>query len=281
MSVIIPLKEDEINIITNGDMLLDNHIDKFSLILESCSNYRLCTTLMKYHPQLIESVPQNVKHIQLLHSGSRKKGHWVCSYYDTKSIYIYDSLNSRELNEDQLIFLKRLFPFYSFHQKGSVIFPPVQHQTNFTDCGVFAIAFCRSLLFELDPREENIQYNIPLMRNHLLSIYQTCRIEHFPTITQLPLLLSFNILRERSAKQKQDWVQLFHEKNEFISQTSSVVSNIQEDTLTNSVVTILPPATTSNRNGRKSQLNVTKLENTIIINGRKLTLNLVEKFHNI
>jgi len=46
--------------------------------------------------------------------------------------------------------LKRLFPTYDF-DKNPVKFPTVQRQPNYSDCGVFAIVFATSLLFNIKP----------------------------------------------------------------------------------------------------------------------------------
>jgi len=46
--------------------------------------------------------------------------------------------------------LKRLFPTYDF-DKSPVKFPIVQRQPNYSDCGVFAIVFATSLLFNNKP----------------------------------------------------------------------------------------------------------------------------------
>jgi len=54
----------------------------------------------------------------------------------------------------------------------------VQKQPNSSDCGVFAIAFDISLLFNIKP--DKVKYNIGLMRSHLIKILESNVIEHFP-----------------------------------------------------------------------------------------------------
>ena len=70
-----------------------------------------------------------------------------------------------------------MYPFLTFNKKN-IQFPRVQQQPNGNDCGVFAIAFAVSLLFGLKPN--TIRYEHSLMRNHLLRIFETNIIEHFP-----------------------------------------------------------------------------------------------------
>ena len=103
-----------------------------------------------------------------MHSGTNagdivggKDGHWVCSYYDGNSIFIYDSLNSGQLHSDHHIFLNQLYPDYVL-KKIPVLFPKVQRQDNNCDCGVFAIANANSLYFQKNP--ENMSYDTAKMR---------------------------------------------------------------------------------------------------------------------
>ena len=58
-------------------------------------------------------------------------------------------------------------------------FPRVQTQPNTRDCGVFAIAFAVSLLFNILP--DKVTYKHALMRQHLLQMFQSNSIEHFPS----------------------------------------------------------------------------------------------------
>jgi len=56
----------------------------------------------------------------------------------------------------------------------------VQSQPNGNDCGVFAIAFAVSLLFNLQPNK--IIYDHNLMHQHLAEMFQSNRTEHFPQV---------------------------------------------------------------------------------------------------
>lgn len=84
-----------IQIILRGEWLEDIHIDYFNLLLKSCSDYRPRESWKIQCPDKIEPVLKYQKHIQILHSCSdvatNLDGHWICSYYDTNMIYIYDS----------------------------------------------------------------------------------------------------------------------------------------------------------------------------------------------
>jgi len=87
--VLMPAEKD---IITKDEWLTDLHIDSFQRLLQSCSDYKPVETLSIQRLDLIQPIPINKKHIQILHS-SFGGGHWVCSYYDRKNIFIYNSLN--------------------------------------------------------------------------------------------------------------------------------------------------------------------------------------------
>ncbi|KAK0076096.1 hypothetical protein PV326_011075, partial [Microctonus aethiopoides] len=116
-------------------------------------------------PNSIKPVPQNKKHIQILHSLDQ---HWVCSYYDGGNLFIHDSLNKKGFQEGHFEYLSRLFPSYRYDLRP-VQFPTVQQQPNFDDCGVFAIAFAISLLFNIDPHKD-LKFRIPQKVHSLLPI---------------------------------------------------------------------------------------------------------------
>ncbi|XP_011699658.1 PREDICTED: uncharacterized protein LOC105456969 [Wasmannia auropunctata] len=165
------------------ECLNNNHIDYFGLLLKNCSEYHPRESWRIHCPDTIEPVSEDQEHIQILYSCNDIKtninGHWVCSYYNTKTIYIYDSLNLKWLHVHHKIYLEKLYPFYTFEKK-SIQFPKVQEQSNKNDSGVFAIAFAVSLLFGLQPN--TIMYDHSLMRQHLTQIFQSNKIEHFPRI---------------------------------------------------------------------------------------------------
>ena len=145
--VLLPKEKD---IIIQGEWLTDMHMEHFGHLLQNCSEFRPVETWRVQCLDTIQPMPIDKKHIQILHSSSSPfDGHWVCSYYNMKHIFIYDSLNSKKFHEHHKKFLTRLFPTYNF-EKHPVKFPTVQRQPNSNDCGVFAIAFAISLLFNLN-----------------------------------------------------------------------------------------------------------------------------------
>jgi len=124
------------NIIAQGKWLEDIHMEHFYHLLKSCSDYRSVSTFQCYNSDTILSISESKKHIQILHSSDfdlhsyesglldlclhellNVNGHWVCSYYDTRDVYIYDSSNKKKLHKHHEQFLRRLFPFYSFDKK--------------------------------------------------------------------------------------------------------------------------------------------------------------------
>ena len=152
------LSEEDKMRIMNGSRLKDTHVDLFHELLRSHSNNKynprstlLLPHIMKY-PQStrFKSVPPNTPQLQLLHSCEDLcekciGGHWICSYYDGKAIFIYDSFNCSKLNIRYETFLRKLFPHFDEKPK---YFQKVQYQNNLDDCGVFAIAFAISLFFQ-------------------------------------------------------------------------------------------------------------------------------------
>lgn len=111
--------------------LEDTHIDHFGFLLKMYSKYEYQPreSMRIQVPETIEPIAKDQRHIQILHNCSdirtNADGHWVCSYYDTEVIYIYDLLNSKQLHVHHKIFLERLYSFYNFNTQA-VYFPTVQ-----------------------------------------------------------------------------------------------------------------------------------------------------------
>lgn len=94
--------------------------------------------------------------------------------------------------------MHKIFPNFSFDQRF-LKFPIVQKQPNGNDCGLFAIAFAVSLVYNYI-KPEKVKYNQNLMRSHLIKIFECNVIEHFPQdpsygISQKVLPLS--VVRQR------------------------------------------------------------------------------------
>ncbi|XP_067213884.1 serine/threonine-protein kinase 10-like [Linepithema humile] len=191
----IMLSLDQKEIIVQGGWLNDEHMDYFNQFLKNCSDYKPEETWKLQRLEYIKPIPEDKKHIQILHSTQ----HWICSYYDRKNLFIYDSLNKKELHSDHEKFLRQLFPTYPFNERP-VKFPTVQKQPNGNDCGVFAIAFAISLLFNIKP--EKVRYDHSLMRSHLINIFESNMIEHFPqdlNNNTLQKVLPLAIIKKREA----------------------------------------------------------------------------------
>ena len=127
----------------------------FTSMVQNLTTFLPYLTLYRQRLERILPVPKKIKHIQILHS----PGHWICTYYDTNCLYIYDSLNNKTLHESHILFLRRLYPDLD---EIRIVFPEVQSQMNSIDCGVHAIAIAISLLFNIKP--ETVKYNRSLMR---------------------------------------------------------------------------------------------------------------------
>jgi len=192
------LSSEQKSIIVQGRWLNDLHMDHFNYLLERYSDFRPVGTWRVQAIHRVQPVSINKKHIQIL--PERELGiHWTCCYYDTNNIFVYDSLNTKMLSMCQKQFLEKLFPTYDFI-KYPVQFPVVQEQQNGSDCGVFAIAFAVSLLFNIKP--ENVRYDVSLMRPHLIKILESNVIEHFPQNSKYAPLknLSLKVIRSEKIK---------------------------------------------------------------------------------
>lgn len=93
------------DIIKNGGRLNDYHIERFHNLLLRFTIYKPQHTGRLQVLSKIKPMAEGEKNIQILFSNSE---HWLCSYYDGKLLYIYDSSKSDTLDADFKIFLKKL-----------------------------------------------------------------------------------------------------------------------------------------------------------------------------
>ena len=117
---------------------------------------------------------------QILHTSTH---HWVLvSNIGCKpsTINLYDSLCYGRLTS----FVKKQIAGLLLEQSPSITvnIQPVQQQSNSVDCGVFAIAFLVSILFNQDPTCHT--FNLGSMRQHLLKCLHQDVFEPFPMAKQ-------------------------------------------------------------------------------------------------
>ena len=113
---------------------------------------------------------------QILHTGTH---HWVLvSNKGCKpaSINLYDSLYNGSISSST----KKQIAGLLFESSPSITIniPHVHYQPNYVDCGVFAIAFLVSLLFNHDPA--TLIYSEGSMRSHLLKCLSEDKFSPFP-----------------------------------------------------------------------------------------------------
>ena len=168
--------------INNTCQLDNNHIYTFLKLAVECSlGYSFFLSTQILH-SLHHEIPASQKHIQLLNMHSGPDVHWICTYYDSKNLFIFDSLNSKEIHPEYLHVLQILHPYLFATNNACILFPNVQAQENVSDSGVLAIAFATFVLRGL--RAERIIYESCRMRDHLLSMLTNKKIEHFPCVVE-------------------------------------------------------------------------------------------------
>lgn len=160
----------------------DDAVNRFHIILEANTNFKPQCSLLIQKPELIQSMPEYEKHVQIIFNDRgidgdfKKVGHWAAIYYNGQgTVYIYDSLY-KELTKKQRLFLRRMFRF-----EFTIDFVSnIQQQRNVYDCGIFAINFATSLALGIKPEEHYIC--IDTMRTHLVTILNTNTLILFPSI---------------------------------------------------------------------------------------------------
>ena len=114
--------------------------------------------------------------VQILHTGN---AHWVCVSSVgclPGSVNLYDSMfhDVIELEVEEQV---QDLLAESFIGINTV---PVQQQLNGSDCGVFAIAFATCIVYGIKP--EDVTFDIPKMRPHLVECLRSNLIVPFPVI---------------------------------------------------------------------------------------------------
>ena len=116
-----------------------------------------------------------------MHAGSL---HWLCvanmsrNKKDNGTHYIFDSLARRSVRED----INNQIANYACSSVTELVLHTEsgQQQTNFVDCGLFAIAFATSLAYGEDPRK--MYYDENLLRPHLVKCLTENKMSPFPTL---------------------------------------------------------------------------------------------------
>ncbi|XP_055685061.1 uncharacterized protein LOC129791128 [Lutzomyia longipalpis] len=179
-----PIPEWNIQDIRNSEVYLTNHhITRFIDIINKCytNNYMfptdfICDMGLKH----VKAKGRNKRNVQILFlepKGNDKIGHWVTTVHKNKTIYVYDSLDWKSLNEICLKFLKKMYPT-TMKNKNSIKYMKTCQQNDSYSCGVHAIANSVALLNNIDP--SNLCYKIEEMRDHLYNILKTEDVSMFP-----------------------------------------------------------------------------------------------------
>nr|XP_047145432.1 uncharacterized protein LOC124818498 [Hydra vulgaris] len=123
--------------------------------------------------------------VQVLHDGNL---HWICvSTYNCKpgEIFMFDSLFHGSISVETK---KQICSILHCKKKCILVkVLPVQQQTNFLDCGLYAIAWARQILENKSIPSTSIMFEQGQMRNHLLSCIKKNHLNLFP-VTENPLL---------------------------------------------------------------------------------------------
>lgn len=129
---------------------------------------------MVYRPRDFDI--QTGEFVQVLNNGN---GHWVTiSTVGVKSpavVKVYDSYYCSASDELKMQIASIL---HSEHPVIQLHFPAVQKQSGSSDCGLFALAFATSIVFNVRPEE--CLFEQRLMRSHLTSCFEERNISMFP-----------------------------------------------------------------------------------------------------
>lgn len=171
----ITLTNEAVVIIEQQDKLIDEHMLQFMKLLNHEMGFEtMQDPILIQILDFIRPINRERRHIQILFCESRNDGHWICIWYDSEKVYVYDSTNATALHSDCRRHLNRLRPF-----NPEIVMVKVKgRQMNSDDCGVYATAFATSLRFGISP--QNLCFRRVKMRTHLLTIFRERRLRQFP-----------------------------------------------------------------------------------------------------
>ena len=164
---------------TSGSWLNDNLIYAAQMLLNNQSKIKGFQSTQFGKKLAFPTIPPYMKYIQILHVDGN---HWnVVSNIQsdggvfTNSVCIYDSLYMHvalDTKKQICSFVRPKNNEFTFDIANT------QHQTNSSDCGLFAIAFATELVHSQSP--VLCEFNTSMMRNHLLICLQNGVFTRFP-----------------------------------------------------------------------------------------------------
>lgn len=171
-----------LNGILTGQYIDSDQMDKFVKLLEHA------TGISTFSVNVIQTLhdsndiqPVHAPHLQIMFSGDHRSeaavGHYKVLHYNGREINIYDSLNSKNLTPLEINFIKTVLP----HVSTPPNFIRVQEQTNYIDCGIFAIANATSIALGHDPANQD--YIISDMRSYVVNLLRNDILIPFPTVS--------------------------------------------------------------------------------------------------
>ena len=115
---------------------------------------------------------------QIHYTGSN---HWVFScqlHENNEAIYLDSLISDKSPNNNLLIQMSQIYG--KSNKKLNIHIPKVQPQPNSFDCGLFAIAHLVEFCLTGSAFSPKYNFEVPLMRNHLLKCIENKKFEPFP-----------------------------------------------------------------------------------------------------
>ena len=117
---------------------------------------------------------REIQSVQIHHN---RNYHWVCSCYDGKDVYFYDSMfnGNTIMNLDTQLALL----YADSTMQIEIIALKIQRQKDPKDCGLFAVAAATAIATGNDPVYLN--WNQSQMRRHFIKCIETEIVTPFPS----------------------------------------------------------------------------------------------------
>lgn len=180
------LQEAIDEILTPNKKLTSDSINYFIWIANRAqTKYRLADINGYFEPIYYKKFTKKFSnYVQILFDHSAE--HFICIFYKfyENTVYVYDSLFRKKLNDTQKRIIKILYPLVlSINIK---FVEPKTIQPDYDSCGVFSIAYATTIILGKDPRDVSLQLNKTMgvdesmiLRNHIKDIITSERLTSF------------------------------------------------------------------------------------------------------
>ena len=169
------LSEMDHNILTGNEWLNTSIMD--------AAQFMIARSIGSLHQSVIycrkpeKFTPVAADHLQLIHNG---KDHWILTRSINCRVQIFDSMRKKKQNGIIQRSIQCLYTLYKTEGGITADLMNVQAQTDYFNCGVFAIAYAADILSGISPIMS--VYDVDKMRSHFIKCLEEEELTPFPKL---------------------------------------------------------------------------------------------------